>query len=964
MSEIFGNSIIGASAGGAANSNWDAITDKPEIYQGSNKYSIVEGVGSQAHGEGAHAEGTNTISGRKGFHISSVELISTENDENYNPISYTYNMLVEIHPDTGPIKFAEGDVVSLTIPYASGGKKYWMFGLDNGKLLSDPVLQVEGGVTYLFVVQMNRAYNNSDAPTDSALSYKIFKSSDPLYGDCDVTSDTHAEGTETLSIGVSTHTEGALTAATEDYAHAEGYKTTAKAAYSHSEGKLTIAGGNASHAEGHTTDASGEYSHSENQETTASGQASHAEGARTTSAGNYSHAEGFESTSEAFYSHAEGYQTKAQGTAAHSEGWSTVASNEYSHAEGQKSSASGLASHAEGTNTKAQGNSSHAEGLACSAEGDNSHAEGYQTVVKGNYSHGEGYNNTVTGAQAHGEGALTTASGDVSHAEGTNTTASGKNAHAEGNKTTASALNTHAEGNSTTASGESSHAEGQTAKALGAASHAEGLTTIAKGAHSHAEGRLSKAYGDRSHAEGNSSVAGVEGKAGYSDGAHAEGHTTSALNVAAHSEGKETFARGEASHAEGTASDAKSARSHAEGWATIASFDSQHVQGRYNEEDKESAHVVGWGDSSQRKNIHTLSTTGTAWYSGTVKVGGTSLKDAKELATVEFVDNRLDKLERDVSMLTAAAHGTIYDMQELNTTQPSVVVPTNALGAAEITKIGPVITRETTDVVQQINCEGRAQNSPYKPNQVVLVDSTAIDGYGDLCTLTVDTKTKLVAGRTYTILFEHVSGRIVDARTGQNENSIVFRVAGNQYIDENDLSTFTVEEDTNQVTIAMQLWLGSDVIHIYSYTFNVYIYAEGEEFTSKPIKSILVNGTEVLTIPDSLMNLTYNLDIGVGATEECYVSGVCDTDGNKYNYIDFDENKYIFDVGRRVSDNAVFLGGEEVYSENAISLSEYFEENANAVYVSPGDTITFKTVDGDVTAGTVPLTMSYIVKKS
>ncbi len=166
------------------------------------------------------------------------------------------------------------------------------------------------------------------------------------------------------------------------------------------------------------------------------------------------------------------------------------------------SGSKGYASHSEGIGTTALGSASHAEGNTTNATGDDSHAEGYNTTASGYHSHAEGSSTTASGYNSHAEGNTTNATGDDSHAEGYNTTASGYHSHAEGDHTTASGTTSHAEGENTTASGYHSHAEGFNTTASGTTSHAEGENTTASGYNSHTEGYNTTAQNETEHAEG------------------------------------------------------------------------------------------------------------------------------------------------------------------------------------------------------------------------------------------------------------------------------------------------------------------------------------------------------------------------------------------------------------------------------------------------------------------------------
>lgn len=160
-------------------------------------------------------------------------------------------------------------------------------------------------------------------------------------------------------------------------------------------------------------------------------------------------------------------------------------------------------------------------------------------------------------------------------------------------------------------------------------------TTI--GTNSVAEGANTTASGDSCHAEGSETIA-------TRLAAHAEGYKTNANFTAAHAEGYETYAGGTASHAEGYQTRVNSDYSHAEGVGTkVYGSQAQHVQGRYNIYDTSCnyAHILGNGTETAESNAHTIDWSGNAWFSGSVKIGGTGDTDpaAKELATKEYVDD-------------------------------------------------------------------------------------------------------------------------------------------------------------------------------------------------------------------------------------------------------------------------------------------------------------------------------------
>ena len=202
-------------------------------------------------------------------------------------------------------------------------------------------------------------------------------------------------------------------------------------------------------------------------------------------------------------------------------------------------------------------------------------------------------------------------------------------------------------------------AEGMYVTASGDFSHAEGSYTVASNSNAHAEGNFSNASGSSAHAEGSSTQA----TGSYS---HAEGSSTQATGHYSHAEGNETFAIGIASHAEGINSRAEGDYSHAQGPGTHATHRSQMSFGEYNVDDSSTAaatargtyvEIVGNGTANSRSNARTLDWTGNEWLAGTLKIGGTSYANAKEVATKEYVDNHTPDLsnymQKGVDYVTA-----------------------------------------------------------------------------------------------------------------------------------------------------------------------------------------------------------------------------------------------------------------------------------------------------------------------
>ena len=150
-----------------------------------------------------------------------------------------------------------------------------------------------------------------------------------------------------------------------------------------------------------------------------------------------------------------------------------------------------------------------------------------------------------------------------------------------------------------------------------------------------ASGGCASAFGSETYAQGGNSFS--------------SGFLTTAQGECSHVEGTSSHANGDNSHAEGSGTNAGGKNSHSEGEGTTALGDCQHVQGRNNIEDSENkyAHIVGngiyWGTPS---NAHTLDWEGNAWFSGKVRVGGSSWEDGYEFNVPSYVN--LENFYEDV----------------------------------------------------------------------------------------------------------------------------------------------------------------------------------------------------------------------------------------------------------------------------------------------------------------------------
>ena len=247
--------------------------------------------------------------------------------------------------------------------------------------------------------------------------------------------------------------------------------------------------------------------------------------------------------------------------------------------------------------------------------------------------------------------------GENSVAIGTDCIASGTSAVAIGSGASAAGFSSYAEGSDTVANGDLAHAEGSSSKATGYASHAE-CSGEANGNYSHATG-YSIADGDYSHASGN--------------GTWAIGRSQTVIGEA---------------NIEDVAEDAA-------------------TRGTY-------AVIVGNGDmdAGEFSNAATVDWGGTAWFAGSVKVGGTGQDDvsAKELITQEHVQEQLTAFENRIlprmTKITLPVSG--WDTNALTQT-----VAVNGISADETSQL--VTTRPIGDSISPaieagVYCKSQGEN--------------------------------------------------------------------------------------------------------------------------------------------------------------------------------------------------------------------------------------------------------------
>ena len=482
-------------------------------------YAHAEGMATIASSKGAHSEGCITHAMGQAAH---AEGLSTSGNSNitaetpYNDIITAWNK-VKFTLARGEGAHAEGKDTLAFGDYAhtegefaiARGKAAHAEGTETQALQNSAHAEGEASVAE---GQASHAEGfNANAISDFSHAEGYFATVAGIAA--------HAEGFSNKAYGGASHAEGLNTESRGAYSHAEGNNTATGGSSAHAEGESTVQpidefgveildadheGIRTAWGTKKFTLANGKGAHAEGYNTLAINKAAHAEGESTIAIGPSAHAEGYSTEAIEDYSHAEGFYTRACGGCAHTEGVFNTAVGSGSHAEGHGSSSAATVdgflsskgynnfdyflSSAAATGSEGALDAIWQEFIAAMNTSSDTESKGFSAVI-GKGAHGEGIDNIAFGKASHAEGKFNRAYGDFSHVEGgSGNIASGIGSHAEGQSTTASGICSHAEGQSTTVSGICSHAEGANTKANGNASHAEGYWAKASGDYSHAAG--------------------------------------------------------------------------------------------------------------------------------------------------------------------------------------------------------------------------------------------------------------------------------------------------------------------------------------------------------------------------------------------------------------------------------------------------------------------------------------------
>lgn len=320
------------------------------IYADTHAEGFRTTAGRLGGGQGAHAEGINTVASGKAAHAEGYDVVANGAQSHaegfgtkaisrsqhvqgeYNEIDTTGG---ENSRGTYAVIVGNGDSDSArsnayTLDWEGNAKFAGTVESGLGRLLTESEVNTKltGYATESYV---NTKIDEIEVPQVDLTNYATKNYVDTHY--------VNAGQKSGVNIGNRATAEGQNTQSTGDRTHAEGFETQALYADTHAEGFRTVAGqsndGQGAHAEGNNTKALGSASHAEGNGTTASGKYSHAEGLSTKATGERAHAEGISTTASGVDSHTEGFFTTASAQGAHAEGNYTIADKQWQHVQGK-----------------------------------------------------------------------------------------------------------------------------------------------------------------------------------------------------------------------------------------------------------------------------------------------------------------------------------------------------------------------------------------------------------------------------------------------------------------------------------------------------------------------------------------------------------------------------------------------------------------------------------------------------
>lgn len=362
---------------------------------------------------------------------------------------------------------------------------------------------------------------------------------------------------------------------------------------------------------------------------------------------------------------------------------------------------------------------------------------------------------------------------------------------------------------------------------------------------------------------------------------------------------------------------------------TVQSFYSRAVVGTTNGD------VVTWGTAS------------TPTFDTSIPVCTIGVCDPiKPIQAVNLrtMEREIAPISDDVDYLKRTAYGTLYDLYTAESTDNPVTVPSNALTAATIDKIGTGILQGIKNLIYGVS-EG------WGDGQVEVIGSNTIRLNG-ICSSTgieASLSASLKEGQPYYFRVSIVSGNYVksDGTSYLYVSDVGVRgftgeVISSTCYGETSKVSFVIGADEATLTcedLVLRLELGTQL-----------------DTECTPVVSVQKNGETIYTVPEAIRTLTDRANEGVDP-QPVYGLALSDT---VYNYLDLETKQYVINCAEGIDDN---VGRAIMECHKTIDVSGYLADKDGEITVAAGDEILFVSADGTSAGNTVPSTITYCIRK-
>lgn len=381
-------------------------------------------------------------------------------------------------------------------------------------------------------------------------------------------------------------------------------------------------------------------------------------------------------------------------------------------------------------------------------------------------------------------------------------------------------------------------------------------------------------------------------------------------------------------------------------WGILGTGDYNKDTGEYvarmytrNQVGGSNAHVATFGKASDAS----------LWTSAVQEASSFTLGGADPIYPIQYVNLRtmereIAPISDDVDYLKRTAYGTLYDLYTAESTDNPVTVPSNALTAATIDKIGTGISQGIKNLIHGVS-EG------WGNGQIDVIGSNTIRLNG-ICSSTgieASLSASLKEGQPYYFRVSIVSGNYVksDGTSYLYVSDVGVRgftgeVISSTCYGETSKVSFVIGADEATLTcedLVLRLELGTQL-----------------DTECTPVVSVQKNGETIYTVPEAIRTLTDRANEGIDP-QPVYGLALSDT---VYNYLDLEAKQFVINCAEGIDDN---FSRAIMECHKTIDVSGYLADDDGEIAVSAGDEILFVSSDGTSAGNTVPSTITYCIRK-